>query len=89
MGKYIPRDTLHRAIHSKLHDIPCPNGKECKMAFEEILRLERTGEIDIVNDTCEQRLNLLIKLWEDKCPATTAILKWQRDIISNFYSRGA
>ncbi|MBQ2644262.1 hypothetical protein IJG14_01650 [bacterium] len=87
MGKYIPRDTLHREIHSKIHDIPCPNGRECKEAFETLLKLERLGAIDIVNDTCEQRLDFLIKLWKDKCPATVAILQWQKDVISKYYGR--
>ena len=88
MGKMIPRDTLHREIHSKLHDIPTPNGSECKLAFEEILRRDRAGTIDVVNDTCEQRLNLLIELWREKCPATVAVLEWQRDIIAKFYKGG-
>lgn len=85
MGKYIPRDTLHRSIHAKIHDIPCPNGRECKEAFETILKLERDGKINVENDTCEQRLGLLIRLWEHKCPATVAILKWQRDLIAKYY----
>ena len=85
MGKYIPRDTLHRAIHSKVHDIPCPNGKECKKAFEELVRRERLGLIDVEHDTCEQRLDFLIEMWRDKCPATVAMLEWQKQIISKFY----
>lgn len=85
MGKHIPRGTLHREIHSKIHDVPCPNGKECKLAFEEVLRREREGLIDVENDTCEQRLDLLIGLWAEKCPATTAILQWQREVIAKYY----
>lgn len=85
MGKYIPRDTLHRALHAKIHDVPVPNGKECKRAFEELMRLEAAGLIDVENDTCEQRLDFLISLWKDSCPATTAILEWQRDVIRKFY----
>lgn len=85
MGKQIPRDTLHREIHSKIHDVPCPNGKECRQAFEEILRREREGLIDVELDTCEQRIDLLIELWAEKCPATVAILKWQRDVIAKYY----
>lgn len=88
MGLYIPRDTLHREIHSKIHDIPTPNGRECKLAFEEILKREKEGTIDVSRDSAEARLNLLIELWRDKCPATVAVLEWQRDVIAKFYSGG-
>ncbi len=88
MGKMIPRDTLHREIHGKLHDIPVPNMKECKKAFEELCRRERAGQIDIENDTIEKRIDFLIEMWEnDHCEATIAILKWQKEIVSKFYSR--
>lgn len=85
MGKQIHRNTIHREIHSKIHDVPCPNSKECRQAFEEITRRERDGLIDVELDTCEQRIDLLIELWAEKCPATVAILKWQRDVIAKYY----
>lgn len=88
MGKYIPRDTLHREIHSKIHDIPTPNGSECKLAFEELIKREREGTIDVERDSCARRLNFLIELWREKCPATVAILEWQRDVIAKFYKSG-
>lgn len=88
MGKYIPQATLHREIHAKIHDVPTPNGSECRMAYNEICRLEKLGKIDTVNDSVEKRLDLLISLWADKCPATVAILKWQRDIVAKFYAGG-
>ena len=86
MGKYIPRDTLHRALHSKLHDIPVPNGKECKLAFEALVRAEMNGDINVEEDTIEQRIAFLINLWRDKCPATVAMLEWQSQIIAKFYT---
>lgn len=86
MGIYIPRDTLHREIHSKIHDVPVPNGKDCKKVFEELVMLEREGLIN-AEDSYYERLDFLIELWQEKCPATVEILKWQRDIISKFYSR--
>ena len=88
MGKYIPMATLHRLIHSKIHDIPTPNGKECRLAYELICQLEAKGKIDIINDSIEKRLTLLIDLWKDACPATVEILKWQRDIVTKFYGKG-
>ena len=86
-GKYIPQQTLHRTIHSKIHDVPCPNGKECKAAYQHLLELERNGEIDIQNDSAEKRLDFFIHEWEETCPATVAILKWQKEIIHKFYSK--
>ena len=88
MGKYIPMATLHRLIHSKIHDIPTPNGKECRLAYERICQLEAKGKIDIINDSIEKRLTLLIDLWKDACPATVEILKWQRDVVTKFYGKG-
>lgn len=58
------------------------------MAYDEICRLEELNEIDVINDSVEKRLDLLISLWADKCPATVAILKWQRDIVAKFYAGG-
>lgn len=88
MGKMIPMATLHREIHSKIHDIPCPNGKECRMAYEELCRRERLGLIDPVYDTVEQRIDFLIEMWKDECPATVAVLEWQKQVVSKFYQRG-
>ena len=88
MGCYIPRDTLHRTIHSKEHDIPVPNGRECRLAFDEILKREKEGTIDVDHDSCEKRLDLLINLWRDKCPATVAMLEWQKEIIAKYYKSG-
>lgn len=88
MGKYIPRDTLHRTIHSKIHDVPVPNGKECRKAFEELCRREEAGLISI-NDTIEQRIDFLIEMWkEDNCSATIAILEWQKQVVQKFYKGG-
>lgn len=88
MGKLIPQRTLHRGIHAKIHDIPTPNGAECKAAYLELERRKEEGLIDIENDTVEQRIDFLIEMWEEKCPATVAILKWQKEIVSKFYAKG-
>ena len=83
----IPMQTLHREIHSKIHDIPTPNGRECRIAYEEIERLDAMGAISEY-DTIEKRLDLLISLWHEDCPATCAILEWQKEIVAKFYQRG-
>lgn len=89
MGKYIPTATLHRAIHSKIHDVPTPNGKECRKAYLELCRREKEGLVDVAHDTLEQRINFLVEMWsEDNCEATVAILKWQQQVVHKFYERG-
>ncbi|MBR3135184.1 hypothetical protein IKG54_01285 [Candidatus Saccharibacteria bacterium] len=77
---YIPQYTLHRKIHSKIHDIPCPNEEELKDAYVEMLCRLRCGQLDIGRDTMQHRLDFLIEMWNEKCPATVAVLKWQRDL---------
>lgn len=87
MGKYIPQDTLHRTIHSKIHDIPTPNGRECRKAYEELCRMEREGLISPY-DTLEQRIDFLLRVWEnDGCEATLAMLKWQKQVVEKFYGK--
>ena len=84
----IPRDTLHRAIHSKAHDLPTPNGVDCKRAYQLMVEGIASGRLDPEHDTAERRLDFLIEVWEDDCPATVAMLRWQRDIIHKFFERG-
>lgn len=76
--------TLHRSIHSKLHDVPVPNGKDCRRAYEELIKREQHGLIS-TTDTPVQKLDFLIEMFADKCPATTAILQWQKQIIQKYY----
>lgn len=87
MGKYIPTGTLHREIHSKIHDIPTPNGVDCRRAYNRLIEWERQGIIDVEHDTLEERIQFLIDVWEETCPATVAILKWQQEVVRKFYER--
>lgn len=86
-GGYIPQDTLHRAIHAKLHDIPTPNGKDCKIAVEALDSWLNAGYISL-DDDMSRKLEILAKCFRAKCPATTAMLDWQREIITKFYNKG-
>lgn len=88
MGIYIPRDTLHRALHSKIHDVPTPNGAECRLAVETLRQLEKQGAIDPAHDSAEKRLDFLIDLWGEKCPATVAVLAWEKDVIAKYFKKG-
>lgn len=89
MGIYIPRLALHESLHAKIHDVPTPNGEDCRRAYETLLLREATDVIDVKNDSATKRLDFLIEMWEDSCPATVAVLKWQRDVIEKFYHRSA
>lgn len=82
--KLLPQDTLHRIIHSKVHDVPVPKGYDCKRVFRKLLDLEAKGKIDVFHDTAEMRLDFLIKEFAGY-PATQAMLQYQKDIISEFY----
>lgn len=85
-GAYIPKDTLHREIHSKVHDVPTPNGKDCKQAVEAINSWLEAGWISY-DDPIEKKLRIIASCFRAKCPATTAILDWQREIVLKFYHR--
>lgn len=87
-GAYIPQDTLHREIHSKIHDIPTPNGKDCRVAIEAIDSWLRAGLISL-DDPLERKIEVITWCFKAKCKATTAMLEWQRDIVVKFIRRGA
>lgn len=81
MKVHVSQDGIHKKIHDKVHDVPTPNGKECKRAYLKLLEYELQGKINVFNDNILERLQFLIDCWQDTCPATVAILKWQQDII--------
>jgi hypothetical protein len=62
-----------------------PNGKDCKRAYEELIRREREGLI-AESDPPITRLDFLIEMFQETCPATTAMLRWQHQIIEKFYN---
>jgi len=82
----IPMTSLHRELHSKIHDIPTPNGKDCKVAYQKLCWYEKEGLISEY-DHAEVRIQFLIDVWENRCPATVAMLKWQQDVFRKFYQR--
>ena len=89
MKKMIPRDTLHKEIHSEISDIPMPSGKLCEKAYREIERLYREELIDFDYDSIETRIDVLLQIWaEDDCEPTKAMLRKERAIAHNFYSQG-
>lgn len=86
-GGYIPQMTLHREIHSKIHDVPTPNGAECRIAVEALDSWLKAGYISL-DDPMERKIEMIAKCFRAKCPATTAVLDWQREVVLKFYQRG-
>jgi hypothetical protein len=86
-GGYIPQNTLHREIHSKIHDIPTPNGADCRIAVEAINSWLDAGYISM-EDRLDRRIEVIAWCFRAKCPATTAMLDWQKEVVSKFYSKG-
>lgn len=86
-GGYIPQNTLHREIHSKIYDIPTPNGAECRYALETLNKWLEEGRISL-DDRLDVKIKFIAECFREKCPATTAILDWQMEVVSKFYGRG-
>ena len=86
-GAHIPRNTLHRAIHSKIHDIPTPNSEDCKKAVQTIDKWLAEGYISL-DDRLDRKIEIIACCFMIKCPATTAMLDWQKEIVSKFYRGG-
>lgn len=86
-GGYIPQMTLHREIHSKIHDIPTPNGVDCRTAVLALNNWLDAGYISL-DDPLDKKIEMIAKCFRAKCPATTAMLDWQREVVAKFYGRG-
>lgn len=86
-GGYIPQMTLHREIHSKIHDIPTPNGADCRTAVLALNNWLEAGYISL-DDPLDKKIEMIAKCFRVKCPATTAVLDWQREVVAKFYGRG-
>ena len=86
-GAFIPQTTLHRIIHSKIHDVPTPNGSDCRHAVKRLDYLLENGLISL-EDRLDKKIEIVAECFRTKCPATTAILDWQREVVSKFYSKG-
>ena len=86
-GAYIPQNALHRVIHSKIHDIPTPNSADCKRAVEALDNWLEAGYISL-DDSLDKKIEMVTKCFRALCPATTAMLDWQRQIVTKFYKGG-
>ena len=78
----IPKSSTHRIIHEFLVDVPVPKVANAKKVLEQ-LRLLSQNEAIHETDNIEQRLIVLISLFEPLEQPTTVALKAQLQIIHN------
>lgn len=86
-GAKIPMRTLHREIHSKIHDVPRPKGDICKRTYQKLVSMCKSGQLSPKYDSPEQKLQFFIDEWEECCPATAEILRWEKQIIHKYYAK--
>ena len=79
----ILRKTLHSQIHHELMWVHPPSGRSAKYAYEHLMMLESYGALK-KTDSIEQRLGLMIALFECSDPDTVEDLKAQLAIVERF-----
>lgn len=82
-GAYIPKATLHRRIHEFIGDIPVPDGKYCKQAYEAIENWLEAGYISL-DDPIDKKIETLIICFKVNCPETTRALYKELDIVQQY-----
>lgn len=84
----IPQATLHRELHSKIHDVPTPNGDICRSLVNDIDLLYEKGIIG-ENDTPLMRVTIISNLLSryKGLSATKAVINWQLEVIWKLYRR--
>lgn len=80
---YIPRDTLHRFIHSQIKEIPVPREMDAESALEQLNYLEEREAISS-SDSLEKRLIVLIALFDCASQQTADALKRQLEIVRGY-----
>lgn len=85
-GSYIPKDTLHRLIHSEIANIPLPDDKYCKQALEAINSWLESGYISL-DDPIEKKILTITRCFNATAPKTANALRFQHEIVSKFYSK--
>ena len=79
----IPKDSLHRLIHEYLGDIPAPKPVNAREALWQLKVLYRYGGIHD-DDSIEERLKVLISLFECVEQPTADALKKQLSIVQSY-----
>ena len=83
---YIPEHTLHHKIHLNITTVPNPKPMHVSEALYQLNMLRAFGAIKD-DDSIEKKLEVLIALFEDVEPETTAALKEQLKLVRAFYNR--
>lgn len=79
----IPKNTLHRRVHSLIPNVPVPKITSAKSVLSQLRNLERF-EVISEEDTIERRLEVLIALFDPIEPQTTEALRGQLDVVHKF-----
>lgn len=79
----VPRNTLHRQIHTFVTNVPVPSEEGARLALEQLKILEENGVIR-GDDCLEKRLAILIFLFTDTDQLTADALKEQLKVIRKF-----
>lgn len=79
----IPKNTLHRRIHSVVNNVPPPKAINARSALEQLRTLERYGVIH-EEDSIERRLQVLIALFECVDQPTADAFKKQLDVVHRY-----
>lgn len=79
----IPRDTLHRYIHSEMCYIPAPKPSSAKYALYQLELLEKANVLH-EDDPIEKRLTLLAALFDCSDQPTADAFRKQLKIVREF-----
>lgn len=79
----IPKDSLHKHIHSCVSYIPVPNETVAEQTLYQLKLLDKAGAIT-ASDPIEKRLKLLIVLFHYVAEPTAEALKKQLDAVQSY-----
>lgn len=79
----IPRETLHRYIHTNLEAIPVPDMAIAEEVLQKLQLLDYVGVLK-EKDPIEKRLRLLAKLFDGKADLTANALRKELDLVYRF-----
>lgn len=85
-GSQIPKNTLHRQIHEAVRNVPTPDDWYCAQIYEAIESWIEGGFIHI-DDPIDKKLEMLIKCFQVKYPATAEALRKELEVVHQFQDR--
>lgn len=79
----IPKNTLHKAIHRVVDNVPVPKAANARAALDQLIRLETYGAIHEW-DPIEKRLSLLIALFDCVEQPTADAFRKQLQVVHEY-----